>query len=211
MPRKNLIKTAEFPYNIVSRTNNKEWFQVPISECWDIFGYYLNEISKRFGIKIGSFVLMSNHIHMIVWTPNENLDQAMHYLFREISKTINKKSSRINHLFGGPYKWSLIMSEKCLSQAYRYNYQNALVKGMVEKAEDYKYSTLYNLSKNLESIFPVYDELIIESCEYIPKKLDQRLVWLNEPFTEIQREAIQHGTKRNIFKLPTYKKFKDAF
>lgn len=154
---------------------------------------------------------MSNHIHMIAWTPNENLDQAMHYLFREISKTINKKSDRINHLFGGPYKWSLIMSEKYLSQAYRYNYQNPLNKGMVEKAEDYEYSTLYNLNKNLKSVFPIYDELIVESCDLIPKNLNQRLVWLNEPFSEIQKEAIQLGMKKNIFKLPTYKRFKDIF
>jgi len=211
MPRKPLIRTSEFPYHVYTRSNNREWFQIPIDDVWKIFSYYLNIITKMYGLEIGSFVLMSNHFHMIVWTPNENLDQAMHYLLREVSKTINSRAGRKDHLFGAPYKWCLITTEEYLSQVYKYNYQNPLVKDLCETVEDYPFSTLYYIENKLKLPFPLFEEKIIEASEYISKNHDHRIKWLNERYTDLQREAIALGSKKSIFKLPTYNHFRNLF
>ena len=210
MPRASLIKTAEFPYHVYSRSNNREWFQLPMEEVWNIFHYYLGIVVKEFGLKIGSFVLMSNHFHMILWTPNENLDQAMHYLLREVSKKINERAGRRDHLFGGTYKWSLITNEVYLAQVYRYNCQNPLVKDMISAVQDYKFSTLYYILNDLKLNFELHEHEIISNSEYIPQKSSERLIWLNERYTDEQREAISSGTKKSIYKIPG-RKFKKLF
>lgn len=211
MPRQYLIRTSDFPYQITARTNNREWFQLPMHEVWNVFMFYLDKITKVYGFEIGSFVLMSNHIHMLVWTPLENLDLGMNYLLREVSKKIGQKTGRINHLFGGPYKRSLVMTEEYLAQAYRYNYQNALSKNLVLKAEDYEYSTLYYLNNGLELNFPLFDQKIVQHCSLIPEKMEDRIFWLNEKYSDLQREALTLATKKTIFKVPVYKQFKDLF
>jgi putative transposase len=52
MPRKKLIYTDQFPYHVTARSNNKEWFYLPISEVWNIFTSKLCEASLKFKFQI---------------------------------------------------------------------------------------------------------------------------------------------------------------
>src|SRR5580704_8555974 len=109
MPRRKTIYTWEYPYHLVSRSNNQAWFSIPIDQCWEIFCDKLNHISDVYDFKIHSFVLMSNHTHLI-GTPSEEhyLGEVMNWLQSSVARTINRVSGQINHVFGGPYKPSLI-------------------------------------------------------------------------------------------------------
>jgi putative transposase len=183
---------------VSARTNNKEWFQIPMDECWEIFCSLLGEVEKKYGPIIGSFVLMSNHFHMIIWTPQENLGEIMNFFLREVSKKINFRTGRINHVFGGSYTRTVIDRVEYLDHVYRYVYQNPLVKGLCLKVEDYRYSTLYYLTKGLIFPFKFLDDSII-SLSNIPKEKAKRLEWLNQPYNEEQRQIIQKALRKRKF------------
>lgn len=141
MPRKSLIRTSEYPYHVVNRCNNKEAFPLELHELWPIFLSTLCEAKFKFHFEIECFVLMSNHYHLLLRTPECNLDVIMHFFNMKLSRRIAVRTARINRIFGARYKWSLITSDKYLSNVYKYIYQNPLRAGVVKRVELYPYSS----------------------------------------------------------------------
>ena len=149
MARKNLIRTNEFPYHVVIRCNNKEWFNLPIAEIWDICIDALKRANFKYPVRIISFVLMNNHYHMILFTPNSDLDKFMKILNSIISKDIRYKTKRINRIFGDRYKWKLINNKQYYNTVLRYIFQNPIHAYMATRCEQYPYSTIYYQTNNI--------------------------------------------------------------
>ena len=94
MPRKPLIESTELPYHITNRSNRKEFFDIPLDTLWPIFVESLNYIVREMNIRIYSFVLMNNHYHMLISTPELGLSNAMNYFQREVAKRSNRLSRK---------------------------------------------------------------------------------------------------------------------
>lgn len=86
MPRLKTILQSEFPYNISARCINREWFNIPMNEVWDIFCHEITETHKKHNLLIHSFILMSNHYHLIASTPDSNISQCMQHFMRECGR-----------------------------------------------------------------------------------------------------------------------------
>lgn len=67
---------------------------------------------------------MSNHYHLLATVGGESIDKVMCALLKGISDDINRRAGRINQVFGGPYKWSIIEHWFGYHHALRYVYQN---------------------------------------------------------------------------------------
>lgn len=141
MGRKALVRTSEYPYHVVSRANNRENFPLDLPELWPIFLKTLCEAKYRFDVEVECFVLMSNHYHLLIRTPDSNLDQIMHFLNLKLSQRIAISSARINRIFGSRYKWSLIKYNRYYSNVYRYIYQNPMRAQLSKRIQDYPYSS----------------------------------------------------------------------
>ena len=66
---------------------------------------------KRFGWSVTAYVLMTNHFHLVVQTPEPNLSKGMHWLNGKYAGWFNKKYKRWGHLFGGRFKAKLVEKE----------------------------------------------------------------------------------------------------
>jgi putative transposase len=124
MPRKNLIRSNVYPYHVTARGNNKASFPCEPYQTWEIFNEKILEVQKKFGVKIHAFVMMSNHFHLLITTPHEDLGKVMETFMRSITRTMNAKSGRTGRVFGGPYHWSLINSNVYYDCALKYVYRN---------------------------------------------------------------------------------------
>jgi REP element-mobilizing transposase RayT len=196
MPRKKFYRTTEFPYHVTARTTNKEWFGVPIEFVWCVFADYLHFIWRVYDVRIHSFVLMSNHFHMLITTPSGNLDLAMNYLLREVSKRIGEKSGRINQIFGGPYHWTVIKNSVHYHHAYKYIYRNPIHAGLSDTVQDYPYSTLRGLLGLDYLHIPAYDNL------HLIQNPHKQLAWLNEEYQPETQAAIRYALRRAEFSFP---------
>jgi len=149
MARKRLIRTSEFPYHVTIRSNNKDWFDIPMDVLWSISQQALARAAFKYPVKIEAFVLMNNHYHLLLYTPNSDLDVFMHILNSSLSKGIRSRTGRINRVFGDRYKWSLIQTDRYYRNVVRYIFQNPVRAGLTKKCEDYKFSTLYYQVKKM--------------------------------------------------------------
>lgn len=202
MPRKAIERSRENYYHITARSNNKEFFYLPILNVWDIMTEKLGELQKIHRIKIAAFVLMNNHFHLLVLTPQENIDRIMYFFMKEVTLEIQKCTGRINKIFGGRYKGSIITNYGYLVNVYKYIYRNPVEAGITDKAEQYPYSSLlYKTCPNNRLPFKLDDinsSHGLEACD----QLDE-LMWIAQKYEEREAESISCGLKKTVF---AYKK-----
>jgi putative transposase len=144
MPRNPFSFSFDHYYHLSARTNNQDWFSLPIGEVWEIMSNYLHFIHHAFGVRIGSFVLMNNHFHLIARFPEGTLSESLQYFMRETSRSIAHSSSRTNHVYGARVFRSRIESTHHLRNVYKYVYRNPVEVGLADRAEGYRYSTLHD-------------------------------------------------------------------
>lgn len=169
---------------------------MPEGEVWDIFSDYLYILDKGFSLKIYSFVLMSNHFHLIVRCPKANLSEAMQYFMGQTSRAITKHQDRINQTYGGRFFRSEIRNDHHLNTVYKYVYRNPIEAGICRRVEDYKFSTLRGLLGFEKLIIPLVEDRIL-----FPH-VHSTLSWLNENPSIENRLAVGKALRRSVFALP---------
>ncbi len=197
MPRKKLYRSSFLPYHVVNQTTSKAFFKISLPEVFRIFELYINLTALMYGIKTHHFLLMSNHIHWLLSTPNSNLDLAMKFLFSNVAKEINFRSNNTGHLWGGNYKYSVITSQDAYLTVMKYIYRNPCRAEMVQVPELYPYSTL-NFFYGLKSchIKVAKDPLSFDLCYDF-----DLLEWLKIPFSTEESEQISKSLDRSTFKF----------
>lgn len=188
--------STEHPFHVTARCINREWFDIPINEVFDLFADRLFYIRMCYSVEIISFVLMPNHYHMLLRTPNGQLDKAMHSLNTEVSREISARAGRINQTFGGPYYSSMITNVHYLLHAYKYVYRNPVDAGLCKTAESYKYSTLNGLvGLNTLHIPLCEDPFLFDDARHAMKLVNS---------------SYKPGVREQIKKALTYRTFRFA-
>ena len=187
MPRRNLIRQDQFPYHVSSRSNNKDWFAIALNDVWIIAMKSFIHAQELYPIKLHAFVLMNNHYHMLLSTPDSNIDQFMQAFNKYFSEKLKIRSGRINKMFGGPYKWSIVDNEVYLYNVHRYIYQNPLRAEMVTSCEDFPFSSLTHQVQNKE--FPIPLHQAIDFSHH------QMLDWYNTKLEDKQVDGLRRGLK----------------
>lgn len=190
MPRKNLVRSKKIPYHVTARSHDKGHFQLPLREVWKMVQESFSEAFSIHPIELISFVLMGNHYHMLLVTPDGNLDAFIYEFNKRLALKIKKQTGQSSRIFGGRYKWCLIESQRYLSNCYRYIYQNPLRARLVKKCEEYEFSTLYCILGKSSFPIPLHDRYGFKD-EYA-------LLWINEAIKDDDLRALKTKLNRSI-------------
>ena len=146
-------------YHVTSRGNERRKIYYAKSD-YEKFKNYLRGAQVKLGFFLHSYVFMTNHYHLLIETPEGNLNKLMHYINGSYTNYLNRRRKRSGHLFQGRYKAILIERDSYLLELSRYIHLNPVRAGIVEKPEAYEYSS-YNsfISKKKEEI--VHHDLIL--------------------------------------------------
>lgn len=114
----------------------------------------LKKYKEQYGFKLFSFVLMPNHLHLLVELKQGlTISDIMHDLDSNYTKYFNAKYRRKGHLFQERYKLVLLEKENYLLDAGAYIHLNPLKLGLVENLADYPYSSyLYYVDRRTEGL-----------------------------------------------------------
>ena len=90
MGRKKRIFQSNYAYHIIMHASHDLCFPLEIEECRKRISSAINQAAENNDIHIYHIAVMSNHIHMIVKTPNENMNTFMHAACGMIATRMNK-------------------------------------------------------------------------------------------------------------------------
>jgi REP element-mobilizing transposase RayT len=200
MARKKLIRLSNCPYHITARAQAKVWFPIQDEELWGIFENELFAVSTVFGARVHAFVQMSNHFHLIVSTPDENIDQIMRYFMTETSRRIAWAARTSSHIYGMRYRWSAILDPVYAVTAIKYVYRNPIAAGICTSSLRYPWSTLSGLVGLTPMRFPLYPMGFHERL--LPNDPAALVKWVDHPYhAEAVPRAIGKGLRYREFKI----------
>jgi len=112
--------------------------------CWyEAFLKSLGEAHERFGLEVHAYCLMPNHYHLLVKTPEANLDRAMRHIGGTYTQRHNRLSGTDGPLMRGRYRAIIVQREVYWHRLSKYIHRNPVdcKNPLVNKLEDYVWSS----------------------------------------------------------------------
>jgi len=129
MPRKPRVEFEGATYHVMCR-GNRQMSVFRDGRDNEIFLDTLEEVCVRCGWRVHAFVLMGNHYHLLIETPEPNLVVGMQWLQGTYTKRFNVRHKEWGHLFQGRYKALLVDAGEYFSTVASYIHLNpARIKG----------------------------------------------------------------------------------
>lgn len=127
-------------YHVISRGNEQRPIVADDSDRTRRL-YWLRRTVRTYGWNLHAFVLMTNHEHLFVETPEANLSAGMQYINGSYTSYFNRRWQRSGHLFQGRFKAHLIDERGYFQVVSRYIHLNPVRVKIVSKPQDYLWSS----------------------------------------------------------------------
>lgn len=139
MPRKPRFYLPGVPVHIVQRGNDRQ----PVFFVEQDYRQYrdrLKEGAEQCGCEVHAYVLMTNHVHLLV-TPQhrEAVSRMIQHVGRHYVGYINREYRRSGTLWEGRHKGSLISAAEYFLACSRYIEMNPVRAGMVKTPAEYRW------------------------------------------------------------------------
>ncbi len=121
-------------YHVMNRGNRGEDIVVTDQDR-KFFLDVLADSSETYQIKLISYVLMSNHFHLLVQTPLANLSDFMRHFLVSYTVRFNRRNGRTGHVFQGRFKSLLVDEDEYLLPLSRYIHLNPIRTRRFKRAE----------------------------------------------------------------------------
>ncbi|WP_454675455.1 transposase [Achromobacter pestifer] len=141
-PRLPRVIVARCPHHVVQRRHSRQ--RIFIGD--DDRQAYLNDLYEKkheLGVEVHAYCLMSNHVHLLL-TPGDDVaavGRLMKEIARRATRRWNERSGGSGSLWESRFKSSVVQSDAYLLACCRYIERNPVRASMVEKPEDYQWSS----------------------------------------------------------------------
>lgn len=189
---------ADIPYHIINRGNNHQaiFFR---TEDYEFFLHSIEIAKEKYPSKIYSFILMPNHVHLLLEPVGEgqNLAYFMKHISQKHAQYINKHNERTGTLWEGRFKSSPVSTDRYLLACSRYIEMNCIRAGIVKKPEEYKFSS-YRAKVGLKKIeWLDYDPLYLDLGKTENERQNKYRNWIYESIPKDEWDMIRQTIKKN--------------
>ncbi len=134
MARKLRLEFAGACYHVINRGNyRRDLFRG--KGAAEAFVVCLGEAAERFGWRVHAYVVMSNHFHLALETPEPNLSDGMKWLQGTWARRFNGFRGSVGRPFQGRYKALHVEPGHSLAQVAHYIHLNPVRAGLVTADE----------------------------------------------------------------------------
>ena len=190
MPRVNRVDISDVVYHIINRANAR--MQIfDKDQDYLLFEKVLADAKEKFDMRILSYCIMPNHWHLILYPKQDgDLQKFMGWLSMTHTQRWHSQHKTIGsgHLYQGRYKSFIAQTNEYLLQLFRYVERNSLRAKLVEKAEDWRWSSLYLREKSDNS-----RNFLAEWPINIPNNY---INWVNESQTNKELELLRYSVNK---------------
>lgn len=146
MPRKLRLEFPGACYHVINRGNYRvDVFKADRTKA--AFEACLFEACAKSGWLLHAFVIMRNHFHLAVETPDGNLVAGMQWLQATFANRFNRMRNERGHLFQGRYKALLVEEGEPLGRVCHYIHLNPIRAGIKspDRLKEYRHSSYWFL------------------------------------------------------------------
>lgn len=176
-------------YHALNRGNARRKIFFKDSD-FEAFERVIRDGLEKYPIDLISYQWMSNHWHMVL-SPRQ--DKAMSAFLGWVTMThsqrfhAHNKTSGHGHVYQGRYKSFPVQEDHHFHTVCRYVERNALTAGAVDRAEDYRWGSLWNWRGG---------DSEIKLSKWPVKRLPGWVERVNAPITKKEKDALQNCIAR---------------
>lgn len=139
MPRRALNFAPGEYYHLTNRGTDRQ----PIFFERANYIFFLQRVRQHLTpvADIIAYCLMPNHYHLLVRLTDAGLSHAMMLLGISFSKSVNTRQERVGPLFAGAFRAKHVDGDDYLVHLSRYLHLNPVRAGLVQRAEDWEFSS----------------------------------------------------------------------
>jgi putative transposase len=140
MPRKPRIEFEGALYHVITRGNQRQETFREEDDYW----HYLKILAhykERYKFYLYAYVLMSNHVHLVMETREVPLSKILQGINQSYTMYFNRKYHTVGHLFQGRYKAILCDKDEYLFLLVKYVHHNPVRAGLVGDPQAYTWSS----------------------------------------------------------------------
>ena len=150
------------------------------------FGKLLREAGERIDVRLLAYCLLSNHFHLLLWPRGDgDLSAYMMWLTTAHVRRYHQHYHSSGHVWQGRFRSFPIQEDDHLLSVHRYMERNPVRAGLVERAQDWLWS----------SAAPQREGLPVLAASPVPHAVDW-LRYVNEPQTEAEVESLRECIRR---------------
>lgn len=141
MARLPRLTVPGLPHHLIQRGNNRQSIFIDEVDCANYLRE-LRELAEAHSLAVHAYVLMPNHVHLIV-TPGEDgaLGRMMQALGRRYVRRFNDRHKRTGTLWEGRYRSTVIEADRYLVACMRYVELNPVRAGLVDEPALFRWSS----------------------------------------------------------------------
>ena len=178
---------------------------------------YLNiidKLKKDYNITFIAYCIMNNHAHFLVYVKDiKEFGKFMQKVNLRYSNLYNREENRCGVIFRNRYRTESISDIKYLINCIKYIHENPVKAGIVQKCEDYKFSSYKDYINNVGlTQSEIMKNLFGTNCNYdmlFNKSIDKRFIDIEEKRQDEIKKYIL-GEIRN-FQVENNKELVDIF
>lgn len=147
--RKLRILSRGAKYHVTARINRGE-FALETAVIKNLFLHTIKRAKKKYSFSLFNFVIMSNHIHLIIKPQgDENLSAIMQWILSVFAVTYNKRYNIHGHLWQDRFKSKVISSIEQLIATHRYINDNPIKAELCTDSRNFIWSGMWYISHNI--------------------------------------------------------------
>ena len=161
MARRPRLELAGVPLHVIQRGNNRVLCFIGDGDR-HMYLKFLGDAATRHRCAIHAYVLMPNHVHLLV-TPTEPgaVGAMMQDLGRRYVRIFNDIHQRTGTLWEGRYKAAMVDTERYFLICQRYIELNPVRAGLVDHPASFRWSTFRHYALGAKNLLVTAHELVL--------------------------------------------------
>jgi putative transposase len=159
---------------------------------YSAFEKILAEAHPRTGIRISAYCLMPNHWHLLLWPRSDGeLSEVMRWITVTHTQRwhAHRHSSGTGSVYQGRFKSFPVQTDEHFLTVARYVERNALRAKLVERAEEWQWSSVYRSGRQ--------DAKLADFLSPWPMERPQNCIeWVNEPDNASELDDLPSSAQR---------------
>jgi putative transposase len=141
MPRIARSVAVDYPHHVTQRGNNRSTIFFDDEDHW----FYINTLkrySQKYKLEIWAYCLMGNHVHLLVVPKEDNsLARGIGLTNMVYTQYLNRRLGNSGRVWQNRFFSCAVEKETYLWSVARYIERNPVKAGILEKAEEYRWSS----------------------------------------------------------------------